>query len=904
MAIISPGSGVRDEIRQLVERLDARALIATYDVESDIPLRNSLDVGILQMNDAFRPQEASDIETLAVRVGAFWCEIVRCDVELDLRHGLAAIDDSRADAEILTQALLAREAQCSEFAAYAAARWNDGAGKLLYRAGSHARGRMRFTQACALADTRGLWWCRPDMHSNLLRARLEEPRQAAGDPLAPRLTSVVDQLTDLERRCADAGRKRGIPLDSTSRPQQLRDVEFLRGYSSVLHNLSFALIGEPARSLETSQRASAISAVLGDGYRESQAINHQARLISLKHDELRRDVREAVELYSKVLRSPWIRGQHIARQNLAILDGTITGAHELRDLLDSLDAESSARGGSAGLDIDLRFFTVNAYLKLAGELAKTDPGPAVADLVTDAENHELALARSVRQVIALPAYKRAYSKAMRPAYRRQIKRELSGPEADGGAERALSLVEEFSGRELLDLMASSDLPLLTPPKPADADDRPAPAPPADLGLAAPTAGKPLTSGRQDRRRRAGLRSAISEEELQADLQALLEREREFEDQFLQRPLDAAPADREIAAKAEMFVLNYPGTCIVRYFTYDLEKPEKPEELEGLGAFVIRDGRIRVIPCGGYAPVTRLVASLLDVDVPEEEHSRKIWELLVAPVWPEITRRDSLDHLVIIPADDLFSVPFQIASKNGYGWRSKPLGALVPLSQSVSLTAFISRGRHLLRRQYVSPDDDLCALVVRDDDVSGDELVMAKWQPEHLRLAGTPPKGLTGSYRRFPADWAGLDALAEVEPEFFVYAGHGRYVPGYGELGPFLRMGEAGRLTAYDVALRLRLPRNRLTILGACLAGQGAQTGAGDVAGFLRAFIAAGAGAITMPLWNVDDAAMATTAGTLLAQSRVAARSRRAFDVVQTLHDHYRSKTSGQWIEDMPVVLYT
>ena len=857
------------------------------------------------MNDAFRPREASDIESLAIRVGAFWCEIVRCDVELDLRRGLAAVDDSAADAEILSQAVLADEERCSEFAAYAAARWNDGAGKVLYRAGSHARGRMRFTRACALADARDkdLWYCWPDLHSNLLRARLEESRQAASDPLAPRLTSVMDQLTDLESICADAGRTRGIPLDGTSRPQQVQDVEFLRGYSSVLHNLSFALIGEPARSLEISQRASAISAVLGDGYRESQAINHQARLISLNHEALRRDLGEAVELYAKVLSSPWARGQRIARQNLAILDGTIAGAEELRDLLDSLDAESSSRGGPAGLDIDLRFFTVDAYLKLTEKLAKADLGPAVAALVTDAADHELALARSIRQVIALPAYKRAYSKAMRPAYLRHIERELSHPGADGdNAERALVLVEEFTGRELLDLMSSSDLPLLTPPEPLDAISPQAAAPSAGRHSPAPAEGAPgPVPRRQGRRRRSGLRAAISEEELRADLQALLEREREFEDQFLQRPLDAAPADREIAAKAEMFVLNYSGTCIVRYFTYGLNGSGVPK---ALGALVIRDGRITVIKCGDYAPVTGLVASLLAVDAPDEEHSRKIWELLIAPVWPTIARVGPPGHLVIIPADGLFSVPFQIASENGYGRRSKPLGALVPLSQSVSLTAFISRGRHLLRRQYVSPDDDLCALVLRDDDVSGGELVRAKWQPEHLWIAGTPPEGLTGGYQRFPADWTGLAALAEVQPEFFVYAGHGRYVPGYGELGPFLRMGEAGRLTAYDIALRLRLPRNRLTILGACLAGQGAQTGTGDVAGFLRSFIAAGAGAIAVPLWKVDDAPMAVTAGALLAQSRVAARSKTAFDVVQTLHAHYRSKTSGQWIEDMPVVLYT
>lgn len=82
--------------------------------------------------------------------------------------------------------------------------------------------------------------------------------------------------------------------------------------------------------------------------------------------------------------------------------------------------------------------------------------------------------------------------------------------------------------------------------------------------------------------------------------------------------------------------------------------------------------------------------------------------------------------------------------------------------------------------------------------------------------------MRGRARYFAADWAGLARLSEPRPEFFVYAGHGRYVADYGELGPWLQIGAggAGRLTSYDVAMRVRLPRNRLTILGTCLAGQG------------------------------------------------------------------------------------
>ncbi len=106
------------------------------------------------------------------------------------------------------------------------------------------------------------------------------------------------------------------------------------------------------------------------------------------------------------------------------------------------------------------------------------------------------------------------------------------------------------------------------------------------------------------------------------------------------------------------------------------------------------------------------------------------------------------------------------------------------------------------------------------------------------------------FRRYDPDWTGLAKLAEAKPEFFLYVGHGNLSPGYEELGPFLQMraGDGGteRLTSYDIALRVRLPRNRLTILGACLAGQGAQTAGGDVVGFLRGFMAAAIGSFGQP----------------------------------------------------------
>ena len=145
------------------------------------------------------------------------------------------------------------------------------------------------------------------------------------------------------------------------------------------------------------------------------------------------------------------------------------------------------------------------------------------------------------------------------------------------------------------------------------------------------------------------------------------------------------------------------------------------------------------------------------------------------------------YLVLIPTDDLFAVPFQIASMTGEPATCMPLGAQVPLSLSVSLTAFVTRGRHLLRIQPVSGDDDLAAFVVTDEGIHAGELLSAGWPPDRLLVAGTPPDGLTGDYRGYDPDWTGLAKLAEAKPEFFLYVGHGNLSPGYEELGPFLQM---------------------------------------------------------------------------------------------------------------------
>jgi hypothetical protein len=513
------------------------------------------------------------------------------------------------------------------------------------------------------------------------------------------------------------------------------------------------------------------------------------------------------------------------------------------------------------------------------------------------------MARSVRRVVAIPSYKRAYAVAVRPSYLEQVAALIGSPVDEArpfdvakkaeDIEAALGLTEESSARELLDMLSAGALPEMKIPASAAAP------------LAASSPEHPVGTGSAEpdldgeTRRRAGVRRADSADD-DALRRDLARRETEFEEQFLRRPLEAVPHDPEIAHRVRMFTANSPGTCVVRYFSYGPRRPT------GMGAFVFRGNRVTCVAGISYEQVRGLAEDLSTDNAPTKQDSERIWQLLLNPVWDAVTAGGDPSHLIIVPADDIFSIPIHVASPPGEStW---PLAASVPLSQSVSATALVGRGRHLLRRQPVDQDDELAAIVVADEKVTGDELRLAGWPASRMLIAGDRPAGLEHIQRHYRADLQGIAALSETKPEFFVYAGHGSYHPSFPQLGPFLEL-RGNYLTQYDVALRLRLPRNKLTVLGACLAGQGASTSGGDVVGFLRSLIATGAGAVGIPLWSVLDLEMATTVGALLAASRAAlSNDDSVFDVVAALHAQYRDSAADassfkMLAECMPIELY-
>ncbi|MEU6672903.1 CHAT domain-containing protein [Streptomyces sp. NPDC046925] len=892
-------------IRTFVEALDVEDLIMRFEIDFDAPMRQADATGMLRLARAHTKDPAAGLRGIARRVGAHWCEIVQADVAYELLSALRLIEASQPDAERLL-ALLADTAADPDdvFPAYALARWYDGAGRIRYRLGSYTASRRAFGTAVQVAERGRLWWALPDLLSNYTRAEFEERGQAAREKDAEEGTRDVDvfvrSLQQMHDKILVQARERGVDVEAVpDEAMPLRHREFLRGYSNSLHNLAIALrqAGDRERSLRVTARSKALSEALNDTYRTAQSLLNEA-FCRDRPEERFEALRELVHGRTNFVEPGWERGRRIARQNLARLGGGRDGLADLGRLLDELEDDAAGAGRRAGLDVDFYAYTVRYYRETAAALPP-------AERPRDVLDRRLKMAESVREAIALPVYKRAYANHVRPAYLRAIGAQMArGGHRQEDLEKIVSLVEESSGRELLDLLASSRPPVLgrpAHPLPMASDASPAEgAFPDDRRM--PLRAQPPAEASKARERR----------------ELLVEREQQYEDHFLHHPLTSATHDEDIAHQLVQYTLNHQGSCVVRYFRFGtsdvpLDGEETPEP-DSLGIMVCRDGVLTLLPSVPYTDVADLARRVFEdlgdrqFPVPREETCRRIWNLLIKPVWESVNRGGPPTHLTLIPTDDIFAIPLHVATAPE---DDLPLAARVPLSHSVSVAAFVTRGRHLLKKQLMEDDDDLAALLSTDARATGREVVDAGWPATHVHVAGAVPDALVGQVESaFAADWDGLEQLVAVKPEFFLYAGHGVYVNEPEVSGPLIHLGESDMLSQFDIALRVSLPRNKLTVLGACLAGQGMGSDGGDVLGFMRSLIISGAGAIGVPLWSVRDTALAATVSALLRESRAAlgSSSTGVFDVVQALHDHYRESmetyTSVEArVDRLPIALY-
>lgn len=905
-----------ERIANAVHEFEPRDLIGRFDVDFDALFRHEYAIGVLRMLDAFLPGDGS-LGAEAVRVGAHWCAIVRADVEYELRDGLRFIEASRGGADRLREALAGRTtAEDTVFAAYVLARWHDGVGKIYYRLGTFARAREYFATAVEVATTHDLAWCRSDLVSNLRRAGYEELRQSVPPDTVVRLEEHAERLEDLagqlehdiggERSAAGQAERVLRELTPGDEPP-VPDRELLRGHSSLLHNLAFArkelrdvyaaMAGQRRKqdlpdeaadhqresdeqhrlSVTASGESMAISRVLRDEYRIGQSLNHQAVL-----------AREgAADLFAKLAESRWRRGTVIARQRQALAIGGEEGLGQIRTLI--ADEARQAEAGD-GIDVSIYAYSVDTLEKIVDRMPKEE-AKALRDEVIDAR---IRLAESVRGAVSLPSYKRQYATSVRPGYLRAVGRALEADDPAGRSqEEAFRLTEESTGRELLDMLAAAALPRT--------DDAVA-ARPTFRRIGGDGRRRPATAGTRGARR-----SDVRVLDQAAPLGEMNRRATEFEERFLRQPLDAIRPDPEIAHLMRRHVVNNRGTGLVRYATYDVMRRDTRTRL--LGAFVIRGSTMQFRELTEYRQVADLLGRWEGHAAPDAAWAAKVWDLLVEPIWdlicPKHLEADPatrLAHLVVVPTDDLYLIPMHLACP---ARESVPLAARVPLSFSVSATAYVARGRNLLKLQPVDENDDLTAIIVRDAKVSGDEIVGTGWDEQrHLYVMGDAPEGLHAA-QELPPTFGGLAAISHLRPEFLIYAGHGNLIANVPELGPYLQLSSKPEdiITQFDIALRLRLPRNKLTVLGACVAGRSAQTAGGDVGGFLRALMAAGAGAIAVPLWQVRDDAMVETVNRLLKVSReAAALPAGTFDVVRTLHEHYQRLTAEHRDDEVSALL--
>lgn len=856
---------------ELLARLSSEQLILRFEQEFDLPMRHHVGIGMLEVKGAFTQRCRS--HRPAVTLGAFWVLILRADVTYQLLRGLEAIADSSSLA-----ASLSEQRPTDAFSRYVLARWYDAVGRLQFRCGDMMEARLAFEQAAEHAAHPRLWRCRPDIGSNLLRSRFDE-RQKAGAQrdFAVEAAGFAELLTN-SLALVDA---RGVTLDfdalsehldaaieaakpligrdeqllratlGTDEVQELRErCELVRGLSNVLHNLSIVqTAGQLELALQMAKRSAALAFMLGDEYRLAQALRHRATLLGAE------DPRSLELLLTVRDRMSWPRGRWMATQAIAKRSEPEQAVAMLEGLLQELEVQMRERGEDTGFDVDVYRYALETVLRTHG-------------LSPDAHRmHErrLEVAASVRRVVKVATYRSRFAQVVYPVYLDEIQRAYEAVLAEPGdvepRERLCDQIEQTSARDLLDT-------LMTPRERADEHE---------VRAEVPASTAPVLDSGAKQRSRTARSSGLSH--AYAAIGAARQR---FEARALKYPISSTLHDSEVTVALRRLTCAQRGLGVVRYFGAGWDAQAK--RARSLHALVVRLGRVELFSL--HTESVWKKASAEHAAEPSAALAATLGQELLDPLWAALSAVDQpLEHLVLIPAAGMFSIPLHVATLSDQP--GVPLCVRVPLSFSVSVSAFVAHRRYLLRTQPRDPADDLCALVPGDEDIYPGELEGVGWDPGHFHLAGSRPAGLAPDAFTYwgAGDSKGLHSLLATQAEFFVFAGHGVSIGSGSKVDVALKLAEGEFLTQYDLAGGLRLQRNKLTVLGACVSGLGGDTASGEVAGFIRSFIAAGAGALAVTLWPVEDELMAKVVGGLL--RGLARDSSAPFDFVKALHELQR-----------------
>jgi CHAT domain-containing protein/tetratricopeptide (TPR) repeat protein len=215
---------------------------------------------------------------------------------------------------------------------------------------------------------------------------------------------------------------------------------------------------------------------------------------------------------------------------------------------------------------------------------------------------------------------------------------------------------------------------------------------------------------------------------------------------------------------------------------------------------------------------------------DEEHARQLYLYLIQPLAPYIHSH----HLVIIPHEELNSIPFQVFLDPGTGIY---LGETYAVSYAPSATVLkdlASSGAARQGKLLAVADPGLAAAV---DEVNS----IARFYPNRSKVVQAASKTELNSLV------AGYDVVH--------LSMHGEFderepMLSYLQLKP--APPDNGRLTAAEI-FGLPLKRNALVVLSACESGRVQAGHSNEVEGLVSGLLYAGAGTLVLSDWKVDAA---------------------------------------------------
>jgi CHAT domain-containing protein len=235
-------------------------------------------------------------------------------------------------------------------------------------------------------------------------------------------------------------------------------------------------------------------------------------------------------------------------------------------------------------------------------------------------------------------------------------------------------------------------------------------------------------------------------------------------------------------------------------------------------------------------VAALRTSLADRNAKfDEATARELFLYLVQPMMGRI----HADHLVIVPHEDLGSVPFQVLQDPSNG---RYLGERFQISYAPSATVLLA-----LKRAPAIAGGRLLAIGDPGITAAGPEVqAIAKLFPGRSKTV-TDELANESDVKAWVAD-----------ADIIHLSVHGKF-DGGDPLLSYLQMarsnGDDGKLTAAEM-FGLPLDRSRLVVLSACETGRAQVTHSNEINGMVRALLYAGAGRLVLSYWEVDSSASA------------------------------------------------